>query len=82
MKNKFAVFIQQWLADQKGLEIDSIDMHANFFEQGWLDSLGMFRLLVEIETTFAMETDQLSLFTDAEPNIASLASALSAQGKV
>lgn len=73
MQNKIERFIQNWIVNAKGISLDEIGLIDNFFEKGWLDSLAMFRMLLELELEFDLQLDLDRLFTDAEPNITSLA---------
>ncbi len=77
MIQQIEVFIQQWIADYKGLAVEKINLDDNVFEQGWLDSLAMFRLVLEIELEFDLTPNLGRLFTEAKPNIASLSKTLS-----
>ena len=70
---KIATFISQWLADQKGFSVEDINFDENIFQTGLIDSLGMFRLLFEIEKEFNLELNQNELFNNAQPTIHSLA---------
>jgi len=72
-KENIAAFICQWIAKQKGLNTDDIDVDENFFQAGWVDSLGMFRLIFELEGEFNCTLDQSALFCNAYPSVNMLA---------
>lgn len=78
-KKHIAEFIRHWMVNQKGLSANDIDLDENFFHAGWVDSLGMFRLIFELESEFDCILDQTSLFCDARPTINSIACQVSLQ---
>ncbi len=50
--DKYEAFIKQFIADRRGHDIDDIDVRADMFERHYIDSLGVFTLLLEIEDAF------------------------------
>lgn len=66
-------FILQWIADHKGLSVNELDVDTHFFQAGWIDSLGMFRLIFDLETHFDCQLEQNQLFCAAQPTIRSFA---------
>ncbi len=47
-------FIRQWLAEHSAMDPDAVDIDANMFQQGYIDSLAFYRILHDIETEFSI----------------------------
>ena len=54
----YQTFIAQYIAEKRGLELACIDMSADMFEQHYIDSLGVFTLLMELENAFNVRFDE------------------------
>lgn len=78
MKQRIASFIKDWIAEHKGLDVDTLDSQEHVFQSGYLDSLGLFRLIFDVESAFDIEFDQSKLFESAATSIDALADAMAA----
>ncbi len=52
---KVEVFLKEWLSDRSGISTKEIDVENNMFEAGYVDSLGVFGLILELENEFHVE---------------------------
>ena len=74
-------FIQQWImrnAIQPPLSQAEL-LDQNLFAQGYIDSLAMFRLILELEVNFKKPIDQAHFFSEAQPTISSMSLVLAEQ---
>lgn len=77
IKLQIVGFVKQWMAENKGLEAEALDIKEHMFQAGYLDSLGLFRLIVDVEAEFGVELDQDQLFCSGATDIDSLSEVMS-----
>ncbi|WP_024851375.1 acyl carrier protein [Hydrogenovibrio kuenenii] len=75
-KEQVVEFIKNWIAEHKGLDIEALDKDEHMFQAGYLDSLGLFRLIFDVESEFDVEFDQSELFCSGATSIDSLGDAM------
>jgi len=56
--NKYETFLKQYISGKKGLDPDAISSDANMFEKHYIDSLGVFNMLLEVENEFGVRFDE------------------------
>ena len=56
--NRYEVFIKQYISGKKGLDTDTISSDANMFEEHYIDSLGVFNMLLEVENEFGIRFNE------------------------
>ena len=69
-------FIVDWITGHRGFAEHDIDVSADIFAEGYVDSLSMFRLILEIENYLETEVDQNYLFEQERLSIVSISSLL------
>ena len=62
-------FIVRQIADRHGMQMVEVARDANMFEQGYMDSLGVFTMLMQIEDEFAVRLGEDDL---VDPRIGSV----------
>lgn len=72
-------FITGYLANRRGLDPSSLDVDANLFASGYVDSLGVFNLLFELENEFGVRFTPESLSSEQVTTIRSLSRFVAAQ---
>ena len=55
LQNIYINFLKEKIADNTGITIDNINTDINIFENNYIDSIGIFTLLVEIEEEYGIE---------------------------
>ncbi|WP_419766203.1 MAG: acyl carrier protein [Arcobacter sp.] len=50
--DKIKDFILLWVSNKSGIEIKLVKENINIFEEGYVDSLGAFELISELENKF------------------------------
>ncbi len=50
--NEYEEFIVDWIVKKKNIELSEINLTADIFEAGYLDSLSVFSLVMDIESKF------------------------------
>jgi len=53
--SKYERFLVEYIIEKNGMNIDTININSNMFEQGYIDSLGIFTLFVLIEEEFDID---------------------------
>ncbi|SFV68602.1 hypothetical protein MNB_SM-5-255 [hydrothermal vent metagenome] len=53
--SKYEKFLVDYIIEKNGIDINSININNNMFEQGYIDSLGIFTLFVLIEEEFDID---------------------------
>ena len=53
-----------WFADKMDCNKNEIDPNSNFFEEQYIDSLRIFELIVELESTFNIKFDNSDFLDD------------------
>jgi len=76
-KARLSEFIKKWIAEQKGFDAETLGTKEHMFQAGYLDSLGIFRLIVDVEAEFGVELDQDSLFCSGATDIDALSEVMS-----
>lgn len=77
IKTQVSKFIKNWIAEHKGLDAETLDTEEHMFQAGYLDSLGLFRLIFDVESEFDVEFDQNQLFCSGATDIDALSEAMS-----
>lgn len=57
-------WVIEWMSSRLSLTEKEIDFEANVFEVGYLDSLGIFEIISEIEEKFNIALTEEDLFDD------------------
>lgn len=55
MKDIYTTFLQERICEKSAIAADQLDNEADMFENGYIDSIGIFTLFVEIEDRFNTE---------------------------
>jgi len=76
-KVQLSEFIKAWIAEHKGFDAETLDTKKHLFQAGYLDSLGLFRLIFDVESEFDVEFDQNELFRTGAIDIDALSEAMS-----
>ena len=71
--SKYDHFIIDWIVENRGGELDDIDVYANLFEAGYLDSLSVFGIIMDIEDNFNIKFTPDELISEAASTINGLA---------
>ncbi len=50
--NNVESWLIEWFLNKTGLDLNQLVKNKNFFELGYIDSLGIFELITEIESKF------------------------------
>ena len=53
--DKYETFLIDYISEHSGLEYSYIDTDVDMFENNYIDSIGIFTLLIEIENKFSKE---------------------------
>lgn len=69
-------FIVRHLADIRGLEVVDIERDADLFEHGYIDSLGVFNLMMLLEDTFDVRLGEDELIDPKINTVAGLAAVI------
>ncbi len=64
--------LTELVAETANLPSEAIDRNADFFEEGWIDSLGLFRLLVTAEQRTGIELSPSAALEEHATTIAGL----------
>ena len=72
MEDRMIKFIQNWISESKGIDQENIKLTENIFQVGYVDSLGLFRLIFEVESQFDIEVRQDDLFSSGATSIIEL----------
>lgn len=54
MNTRIEDFIVRHIADRRGLDTADIALDADLFEQGYIDSLGVFTMIMALEDEFSV----------------------------
>ena len=71
---EYIEFIKKFVSEKNDMELDEIDIKKDMFEEGYLDSLSAYRLLLELDVKFSktipqeffLERENFSIFDIAE----------------
>ena len=74
--DEFKEFLISWICNQNGLQEDTIECEKNMFENGYVDSLGLFGLLLDIEEKFNIVLTEDDILDDSASTINGLSSIL------
>ena len=72
-------WLVEWVAAHQGLPPAQIDPAANLFDSGYVDSLGIYRLLFELSEAAGVEIDIESVLERAAPTLTGIAEAVSGE---
>lgn len=59
--NEYQQFIADYIADKRDLDPADLDLAGNLFERQYIDSLGVFNLLMSIENAFAVSFSEADM---------------------
>ena len=76
MTGAAAEFIVRHIADRRGVSTEEIDCQADMFETGYVDSLGVFNMIVLLEEQFGVRFSDQELIDPALYTVTSLASSI------
>jgi len=79
--NKYIDFLTKFISEKNGFDEKEINISANMFENGYMDSLGLFGLLIDLETTFGTTLDENDILDSEAVTIEGLANILSKKSK-
>ncbi len=75
-KNCIVDFMLNWVSERKQIKVHLINPDENIFTSGYVDSLGMFRLIFDVETAFDVEFNQAVLFSSGATSFNAIAEAM------
>jgi len=78
--NKYKNFLINWICEKKGLEKESIKSDVNMFENDYIDSLGFFGLLMDLEMEFDITLDENDILDHNASTIEGLVNILIKKG--
>lgn len=79
MTGAVAEFIVRHIADRRGVSADEIDCQADMFETGYIDSLGVFSMIVLLEEEFGIRFSEQELIDPALYTVTGLASSIASK---
>lgn len=79
--NKYQEFLIEWVSENSGISKDVIDVNVNMFENAYMDSLALFRLLVDLEMNFGITLDENDILDDKASTIEGFADILMKKGE-
>lgn len=79
--DKYIDFLIKWISEKNGFDEKDIKISVNMFENGYIDSLGLFGLLIDLETNFGITFDENDILDSGASTIEGLAKILSKKGK-
>ncbi|WP_345993680.1 acyl carrier protein [Sulfurimonas sp. HSL-1716] len=74
--NEYKEFLISWICEKTGIEKNKIDSEINMFENGYVDSLSLFGLLLDIETNFGVTLDTDDILNDRAATVDGLSEIL------
>lgn len=70
--NKYESFLVNYISKKVNIEKEVIKTNVNIFSEGYIDSLGVFTLFLEIEEEFDIVLDEDAIFDDRLSSIEGL----------
>lgn len=61
LRSDLGQFIRHYLSRHRGIDVEGIAPDANLFEQGYVDSLGIFRMVIALENEFGIRLETKDL---------------------
>jgi|GEM_PF-2439880 len=55
MQNVYTNFFKAWVSENCAISLNEVDIDADMFESGYIDSIGIFTLFILIEEEFQIE---------------------------
>ena len=55
MQSIYTNFLKEKISDKTGINIDEVNPDINIFDNNYIDSIGIFTLLLEIEEEYGVE---------------------------
>jgi len=74
--NKYEIFLVNYISEKNSIDREIIDISSNIFDSAYIDSIGLFTLLVELEEEFGIEIDLDSIKSSDVSTIKSFAQLL------
>jgi len=62
-------FMAEWIAERNRLPLEKISLKSHMFDEGYLDSLKAYALILDMEQKFGISFDEASLL---DPSIATI----------